>query len=202
MFRILVSSCASHNGDPGMCTQVTGIRLTMRGLAAALIMGCAMTAIGQGASSGQSQALQAWAAVERLKPGTEIDVGQAPEAGEVSEHMQCRVVRVDSAALSCAPGGKGRVPTVYPVGQIDSVALTGTHVTTRVHPVRMVLLAGAGFLVGSFISRVDNGPENYPLAVGLAGVSAVCALRGVRTSWSVVIYRRTDGVTPVSAQAP
>jgi hypothetical protein len=174
----------------------------MRGLAAALIMGCAMTAIGQGASSGQSQALQAWAAVERLKPGTEIDVGQDPEAGGVSEHVQCRVVRIDSAALSCVPRGKGRVSTVYPVGQIDSVALTGTHVTTRVHPVRMVLWAVGYFLIGSLISRVDNGPENYPLAVGLAGVAALCGLQGVRTSWSKVIYQRTDGVTPVSAQAP
>jgi hypothetical protein len=175
----------------------------MRGLTATLMMGCAMTAIGQGASSGQPQALQAWAAVERLKPGTEIDVGQDPEAaGGVSEHMQCRVVRVDSAALSCAARGKRRVSAVYPVGQIDSVALTGTHVTTRVHPVRMVLLAGAGFLIGSLVSTVDNGPENYPLATGLAGVAALGGLQGVRTPRSKVIYRRTDVVTPVSAQAP
>jgi hypothetical protein len=185
-----------------MCTQVKGVRLTMRGLTAALMMGCAMTAIGQGASSGQSQALQAWTAVERLKPGTQIDVGQDPEAGGVSEHMQCRVVRVDSAALSCVARGKGRVPAVYPVGQIDSVALTGTHVTTRVHPVRMVLWAGGYFLIGSLISTVDNGPENYALATSLAGVAALAGLQGVRTPRSKVIYRRTGEVTPISAQAP
>jgi hypothetical protein len=66
----------------------------------------------------------------------------------------------------------------------------------------MVLLAGAGFLLGTVISKVDNGPENYPLAAGAAGLGAVCGLQVVRTSRSVVIYRRTDGVTPVSAQAP
>jgi hypothetical protein len=153
-----------------------------------------LAAVAQGSSNGQQSAPIGWDAVEHLKPGTKIVVEQMFTRGDYRQQAPCKVIAVDDASLTCSPECARHQRIVYPVGRV----LTVYRVRMRITPgswIRVVLFAGAGFVMGCAITDEN---ADYPLgAMGAAAGAAYGASKISKEPKFAVVYWRAD--TPASA---
>jgi hypothetical protein len=161
----------------------------MRRYVAGLILGflVAYSGVAQTKDAKQAVGSMSWDAVRALKPGTKVLVEQLFTPDDYRKQKPCWVVRVDEGSLTCSPVGKPRQKIVYPAAQVLTVYQVRMRLTAGSWA-RIILFAGAGFLVGCAIT---DDQCDYPLgalsAVGGAGVGVA------RISQSfTVVYRRME----------
>lgn len=148
------------------------------------------------ASTAKVNAPPGWEAVERLKHGTKVIVRQPLTPGEFEPWRPCRVVHVDSTALTCMPDGQKVQRVVYPIGQINSVYQLKLHIPW----VRGVVYSGLGVLVGGVILTGENWNGSLA-AVGavIGGLNAVDS--DPPKMQRVLVYQRVPDSTVADAIA-
>jgi hypothetical protein len=161
---------------------------------AGFILLFSLAAVAQGPSNGRQFGPSGWDAMERLKPGTELVVEEMSTRSDYRQQAPCKMIAVDDASLTCSPEGARHQRIVYPARRV----LTVYRVRMRITPgswARLVLFAGAGFVMGCAIT--DDQPD-YPLgAMGAAAGAAYGAANISKEPKFAAVYWRTDA--PASA---
>jgi len=164
-------------------------RVSWTGLALILSSLLPVVAVAQGPGQEvqSGSALTNWGAVEHLKPGTKVVVEELNVAGDYRQQTPCKLIRVGDASLTCSPDRQRNQRIVYPASQVLTVYQVRMRVTAGSWA-RIVLYAGAGFLLGCAIT--DENPD-YPLgamgavAGGLAGAGRISR----KPKFAVVYWR-------------
>jgi hypothetical protein len=149
----------------------------------------AVVMAGGAVAHAKDPATGSWVAVERLKPGTKVVVEELSTPGDYRYQVPCKVVRVDEASLTCRAEGGRNQRIVYPAGQVLTVYQVKMRVTAGSWA-RIVLYAGAGFLMGCAIT--DEKPD-FPLGgMGAVAGGVIGAMDISRGPKFEVVYWRTD----------